>query len=171
MMAAVVRATVRMLHWRGVATEALDIDDTQAQSSTAPMVVIRCVPLLVVVTEATSQQVRALLEAAGGDRRLQLVSRQPVNVHGHFMQDVTVVPWSLVLTYPLDHELVPRHRKAADDDLRRIGGLRLPRGTASLPALRADDPIAQYLALAVGDVVRIDRHDGTVYYRVVVVAR
>lgn len=40
----------------------------------------------------------------------------------------------------------------------------------ALPILRSDDPIAQYLGLRPGDVVRVDRLDGTVYWRHLVVA-
>jgi DNA-directed RNA polymerase subunit H (RpoH/RPB5) len=72
--------------------------------------------------------------------------------------------------YPLDHQLVPRHRKASMEDLKL-----LPRGTlrrrSCLPAIRADDAIVQYLGLQVHDIVRIDRLDGTVYFRVVIATR
>ena len=40
----------------------------------------------------------------------------------------------------------------------------------TLPLLRSDDPIAQYLGLRPGDVVRVDRPDGTIYWRNVVAA-
>lgn len=70
--------------------------------------------------------------------------------------------WSIVLVYPLDHELVPRHRRATATERARLG----PR--QCLPSLRSDDVIAQYLALRIGDVVRIDRHDHTVYWRHIV---
>lgn len=96
---------------------------------------------------------------------------------------LTVLPWHLVLMYPLDHSLVPPHRLATPGELRELQqryGLvthnhhhhRRPAvATTTLPALRADDPVAQYLGLAVGDVVRIDRADGSVFYRAVITAR
>jgi hypothetical protein len=40
--------------------------------------------------------------------------------------------------------------------------------TNILPSLRKDDPIVQYLGLTVGDIVRVDRQDGSVYYRLVI---
>ena len=43
--------------------------------------------------------------------------------------------------------------------------------SAVLPSLRADDPVVQYLGLSVGDIVRIDRPDGSVYYRLVIVCK
>ena len=67
-----------------------------------------------------------------------------------------------MLTRPLDHELVPRHVRAtaAESGVQR----------RCLPMLRASDPVAQYLGLRPGDVVRIDRHDGSAYFRHVVAA-
>ena len=51
----------------------------------------------------------------------------------------------------------------------------LPQGALKrrsiLPAIRADDAIIQYLGLSVNDIVRIDRLDGTVYFRVVIPTR
>lgn len=66
---------------------------------------------------------------------------------------------------------MPRHQRATPADLCQLARLRLPRPGVTLPALRVNDPVAQYLALAVGDIVRIDRLDGTVYYRTVISAR
>lgn len=43
--------------------------------------------------------------------------------------------------------------------------------SAILPSLRADDPVVQYLGLSVGDVVRIDRPDGSIYYRLVIACK
>ena len=45
------------------------------------------------------------------------------------------------------------------------------RGHSVLPAIFADDAIVQYLGLVVNDIVRIDRLDGTVYFRVVITTR
>ena len=60
---------------------------------------------------------------------------------------------------------MPPHRLATEDDLRRLPPRCTPR---ILPALRLNDPIVQYLGLRVGNVVRIDRKDGSTYFRVVV---
>ena len=174
----VLRATHRMLQWRGQ-TGAAHAGPTGTGFEGVFLAVAEARTLLVVTDSprVTSQQVRQPLDAATADgltARLQLVSRFPVNVHAHCMTRVTVLSWNLLLTYPLDHDLMPPHRHAtAPEDLERLAQLRLPRGPAwgALPALRADDPIVQYLALSVGDVMRIDRRDGTVYYRVVVSAR
>ena len=58
---------------------------------------------------------------------------------------LSVLSWQLVLMYPLDHDLVPRHRRATADDLRLLAPLHIHRRGTMLPALRADDPIVQYL--------------------------
>ena len=96
---------------------------------------------------------------------LQLVAQ--CTVSHTLMDQVRLIPWYVVLMYPLDHQLVPVHRKATAEDLKL-----LPRGTLSrrnlLPAIRSDDIIVQYLGLHVNDIVRIDRHDGTVYFRAVI---
>ena len=109
---------------------------------------------------------------------LQLISRHPVNHHtvasasvphrqpAASSASVSVLPWTAVLVRPMDHELVPPHRRATPAEraalLRTAGALR------NLPVLRSDDAIAQYLGLQHGEVVRIDRLDGTVYWRWVV---
>lgn len=106
-------------------------------------------------------------------------------------QRLAVLPWSLLLVHPCDHDLVPPHRRVTAAEL--PPGL-LPAATiagdaaalrAVLPSLWADDPVARYLAGAVpagphggtgparpglqpGELVRIERHDGSTYFRVVV---
>lgn len=55
-------------------------------------------------------------------------------------------------------------RLATPEERRRLMPLK------TLPLLRSDDPIAQYLGLRPGDVVRVDRPDGTIYWRNVVAA-
>jgi DNA-directed RNA polymerase subunit H (RpoH/RPB5) len=62
------------------------------------------------------------------------------------------------LTYNiLKHELVPRHTV--------IGHSK--RNDQKLPLLRRTDPVARFLAFRVGDIVQIDRPDGTLYIRYV----
>ena len=116
-------------------------------------------------------QLRQAHEAlrALGVRRLQLISRhnittQTMNLNHSLPTDhtVTVLPWALILMYPLDHELVPRHRRATPEERARLGP------ASQLPTLRADDVIARYLSLDPGDVVHIARPDGTVYWRLIV---
>lgn len=110
---------------------------------------------------------KAVLEAAErlGLRRVHLVALHHITTQTQNLLPpdgrLTVVPWGLVLTQPLDHVLVPRHTRVAASE---ANGVR--RG--SLPMLRAGDPVAQYLGLRVGDVVRIDRWDDTEYFRLVV---
>jgi DNA-directed RNA polymerase subunit H (RpoH/RPB5) len=78
------------------------------------------------------------------------------------------------MIYPLDHELVPPHRRATPEEVIAMLGTSKLHATQSnaklsqLPCLRSDDPIAQYLSLKPDEVVRIDRLDGSVYYRVIV---
>lgn len=62
------------------------------------------------------------------------------------------------LTYNiLKHELVPKHVVVAHD----------PHNTHKLPYLRRCDPVARFLAFRVGDIVKIERSDGSVYFRYV----
>ena len=93
------------------------------------------------------------------------------------------------MMYPLDHALVPPHRRVPVNEVRgsrsfaqwltekktkRLETKYLCPGkrlSAVLPSLRADDPVVQYLGLSVGDIVRIDRPDGSVYYRLVIVCK
>lgn len=81
--------------------------------------------------------------------------------------------------YPLDHELVPEHvlpggsyYVCVKGEIRRCLSkeevARQPWSRVNLPCIRRSDPIAQYLGLLSGDVVRINRLDGTVYFRQVV---
>ena len=46
--------------------------------------------------------------------------------------------------YPLDHQLVPTHRKATADDLKMLPAGALRRRSC-LPAIRLDDVVVQYL--------------------------
>ena len=66
------------------------------------------------------------------------------------------------MMYPLDHELVPLHRKATAEERRALVG-----APALLPSLRVDDVVAQYLGLRAGDVVRIVY---TMYFCIIVQA-
>ena len=61
-----------------------------------------------------------------------------------------------------------------DASARRPERTSLPPGrrlTGVLPGLQADDPIVQYLGLCVGDLVCIHRHDGSLYYRLVIATK
>lgn len=110
-------------------------------------------------------QMRQIAEALQvfGLRRMQLISEHTLSIPSPFQNDIGVVSWAVVLLYPLDHEMVPPHRRATPEER---AALRVP--LSMLPVLRRDDAIAQYLGLQHGDVVRIDRLDGTVYWRHVV---
>ena len=190
-LAEVVAATHHMLHWRGVAADEIEhAAFAPFQGVTLRAAAARTVLIVTGVPRITSQHVRGAIEAMLPGEQLQLVAKHSVNLHSHFLARVSIVPWypagffvaarggkkkacrapSLVLTYPLNHDLVPRHQRASPADLQQLAQLRLPRPGVTLPALRVDDPIAEYLALSVGDIVRIDRLDGTTYYRIIVSA-
>ena len=111
--------------------------------------------------------------------QLQIVSLHSLtiqcSIHGTWAVQTTIIMWSLVMVYPLDHELVPPHRRATSDEVDILLGPRKPgvgrigaNKLSQLPCLRLDDAIAHYLALKPGEVVHIDRLDGSVYYRVIV---
>jgi DNA-directed RNA polymerase subunit H (RpoH/RPB5) len=118
---------------------------------------------------------------------LSIISRYTLSLPSQRLQgesndvQVTIIPWSLLMTYPLDHTMVPTHRRASPDEVCRLLGCSnggtshhhrkaTERKANLLPCLRTDDPIAQYLGLETGEIVRIDRLDGSVYYRVIVKA-
>lgn len=139
-----------------------------------PIVLCPEVSTLLVVTEQPKigmSHLRQGYEAlrALGVRRLHLVTRHPITTQTlHLNQSlppdhtIALLPWSLVLVYPLDHELVPRHRRATAEERARLHPVH------QLPALRVDDPVARYLGVDPGEVLRIDRPDGTVYWRLTV---
>jgi DNA-directed RNA polymerase subunit H (RpoH/RPB5) len=178
-----IRATVRMLWWRGLVGDVLEPEIMPFLQTLVPNWVNGCsmrineTGTVVVVTDAsriTFAMLKNVLEALDGQMGLLLVSRNGVatqnqNLVTHATR-LHIVAWTLVLLYPLDHQLVPRHRKATVEDLKL-----LPRGTlrrpSCLPAIRSDDAIVQYLGLKVGDIVRIDRLDHTVYFRMVISSR
>jgi DNA-directed RNA polymerase subunit H (RpoH/RPB5) len=143
------------------------------------MMLVSAQSMLVVVTDALRigmPQLKSAMEAleTKGVHRLHIVSAnhlmtQLQNIQA-FRDRFRVISWQLILTYPLDHQLVPKHRFATPEDLKMLPQGALKRRSI-LPAIRADDAIIQYLGLSVNDIVRIDRLDGTVYFRVVIPTR
>jgi DNA-directed RNA polymerase subunit H (RpoH/RPB5) len=131
--------------------------------------------VLVLVTDAPKISMASLKQLCDretlidhfGVRSVLLLTKHPITTQTQNIlpAHISILPWVAVLTRPLDHEIVPAHRRATADDLRQMGVARAAR--ALLPSLRASDPIVQYLGLRIGDVVRVDRLDGSVYLRVV----
>ena len=125
-----VAAVRRMLHWRGHAAAPFDHPALGALRHAVGLAVAADRSVVVVTDAAriTTQQLRALLDALPeGHGNLRLVAKHPVNVNGQHAARVAVIPWALVLTYPLDHVRVPRHRRATAADLETLARLRLPR--------------------------------------------
>lgn len=81
------------------------------------------------------------------------------------------IPWHLIpKTYhawvfshdetmycPLEHERVPRHRHATEEEIRS-----LPRG--QLPVIQSHDIVVRWMGFCVDDTIAIERKD-SVYYR------
>lgn len=63
----------------------------------------------------------------------------------------------------MNHELVPRHRLASESEKKA-----LERYTPNIPHMRATDAVARFMGFEAGDLVRIDRRDGAVAFRIVV---
>jgi DNA-directed RNA polymerase subunit H (RpoH/RPB5) len=62
------------------------------------------------------------------------------------------------LTYNiLNHVLVPKHTK--------IGVMK--QNSKKYPIMKKTDPVARFIGFKHGDIVRIDRNDGSIYYRYV----
>lgn len=57
----------------------------------------------------------------------------------------------------LNHVLVPKHTKVD----------RQAKNDKKYPILKKSDPVAKFMGYKPGDVIRIDRNDGTIYYRYV----
>lgn len=190
-----IAASVRMLEFRGAALWQPAGEDVTALPRIAALLspharehhragcVYRAVDgsALVVVTDIDRLAVGPVRQAAepaflastlktegGAAVELHLVAAAVPNTQTLKMlpANATVVPWTLVLTYPLDHEIVPPHRRATPADLRAAGLSRCKPGL--LPAVRSDDPVVRYLHLRVGEIVRIDRQDGSLYFRRVI---
>lgn len=166
------RATRRMLEWRGLTpTDDAIADDRHLRPFTSyTLLTVPTDRLTVIITDCTrfsSQHLRQVMEHLAG-QKLLLVTKHtvPVQTQGT-IRGLRVLPWSLVLMYPLDHTLVPKHQRASLADMLRETGLRTL-SVRNLPALRADDPIAQYLGLVTGDLARIERADSSVYWRAVI---
>ena len=173
-------AARRMLEWRGDVPSSCDPgwrDDPRLQAilpdHPGVLMNIAAQSATVAVTDCArlgTQQLRNALAAVAeqGSRKLILVSKHSVPMQTtSAVKGLCVIPWSLVLMYPLDHTLVPQHRRSTVAALEQERGLHI--GSAKLlPALGSDDPIAQYLGLTCGDVVRIARADGSVYWRIII---
>ncbi len=110
----------------------------------------------------------AFLAAHGFTAGLQIIAVSPPNAQTvrTLPPTVSLLAWHLILTYPLDHEIVPPQRRATADDLRAAGLAKCKR--TALPSVRSDDPVVRYLDLAPGDVLRVDRRDGSLYFRRVI---
>ena len=98
-LAEAVRATLRMLEWRGHTADPADHPAFAAFGGTAFRVrsppEVRTVLLVTGVLRTTSQQVRNVAEGLEPDERLQLVSKHPITLHAHLVVPVTVLPWVL----------------------------------------------------------------------------
>jgi DNA-directed RNA polymerase subunit H (RpoH/RPB5) len=57
----------------------------------------------------------------------------------------------------LKHVLVPKHTK--------VGAMK--RNDEKYPIMKKSDPIARFIGFKYGDIIRIDRNDGSIYYRYV----
>jgi DNA-directed RNA polymerase I, II, and III subunit RPABC1 len=59
---------------------------------------------------------------------------------------------------PTKHDLVPRHTRVSREGVKEID---------KFPTLRIHDPIARYYGYSSGDLIRIERKNRTIYFRVV----
>jgi DNA-directed RNA polymerase subunit H (RpoH/RPB5) len=72
-----------------------------------------------------------------------------------------------LLYNPLKHNLVPKHEKISEDEVKEILSVYLIKHKNQLPIISRNDVIARWLGLRHGDIVRITRHNetsGTYYY-------
>lgn len=106
-------------------------------------------------------------------RELELVSLHPVgwqaqnpflarNQSRRNTPVLRIISWTQVILQPLRHVLVPEQRRATAEEIQPLRPLR------NLPSIHATDIVVMHLGLSCGDVLRIDRKDGSVYWRLVV---
>lgn len=73
---------------------------------------------------------------------------------------------------PMRHQLVPKHRKLANEEVTEMMDKYLIKSKIQLPYIMHSDPIAKWLGLKQGDVIVIDRYNEnsglSYYYRVCV---
>lgn len=176
---AILRACERMLSLRGLEWAASGpppelLDDARIAGVAIPSGLYyiptdrRQLLLVTALSRVPTQAIRNLLEAfeQHGIAHGHLVTRFPINLQIPTGDRITVLPWQLVLIRPLDHQMVPAHRRATLADLAELDAMGIGhRRGALLPNLCASDPVAQYLGLVPHDIVRIDRPDGTAYFR------
>lgn len=103
---------------------------------------------------------------------LELITKHPVGwqAQNPFGQNrprtrhpfLRLLLWVQVLQHPLLHNTVPPQRPATDEEKASLRPLR------SLPWIHQNDAVVLYLGMSVGDVLRVDRFDRSVYWRLVV---
>jgi DNA-directed RNA polymerase subunit H (RpoH/RPB5) len=72
-----------------------------------------------------------------------------------------------LLFNPTKHQLVPRHIKLSNEEVTEMMDKYLVRGKIQLPYILHNDPIAKWLGLKQGDVIKIERYNensGLAYY-------
>lgn len=72
-----------------------------------------------------------------------------------------------LLFNPTKHQLVPRHMKLSNEEVTEMMDKYLIRGKIQLPFILHNDPIAKWLGLKQGDVIKIERYNensGLAYY-------
>jgi DNA-directed RNA polymerase subunit H (RpoH/RPB5) len=72
-----------------------------------------------------------------------------------------------LLFNPTKHQLVPRHVKLSNEEVTEMMDKYLIRGKIQLPYILHNDPIAKWLGLKQGDVIKIERYNensGLAYY-------
>ena len=133
-----VQATIRMLEWRRLdwvpAKDEWCADPSlqsilSSEGLQGNILVAPSEALLFVVTNISRigmPQLKAVMDnlEGWGIRQLHLVACYPLTTQQQnlaiFQDRMRIIPWNLVLMYPLDHQLVPAHRRATADDLQLL---------------------------------------------------
>lgn len=128
----------------------------------------------------TTKQIRTLLDAsylaANSAQELELVTQHAIGwqAQNPFLARnqprcrvgstpiLRIIGWTQVILQPLNHVLVPAQRRATPQEVQRFRHLR------NLPSIHATDIVIMHLGMSSGEVLRIDRKDGSVYWRLVV---
>jgi DNA-directed RNA polymerase subunit H (RpoH/RPB5) len=111
------------------------------------MVVDNCDSIILVVKPQVTVDVRKALEVMGPDNQI-------------FMEDS-------LSRNPTKHVLVPKFEKLGDAEKHKIMTQYSVTET-QLPAMLIDDPISRYYNYKLGNLIKISRNDGTIYYRIII---
>jgi len=126
------------------------------------------------------QKAAATLDEDRRERAIVVCTERPVSFHrtaveAHFGPRAEIFHLGELQYNVTRHALVPQHTRLTASEVRALLATYQLADRRSLPSILTTDPVAKYLALAPGDVVRVDRPSPTAgaapFYRHCVLAK